>query len=299
MRYTVKAAAIATGISESRLRTWERRYGIPSPDRSATGRRLYDQRDLAVIRRMAALVGAGIPAFQAAEAARIEHPLTEILPVREDHALASTFVTAAVAYDEPAAIAAIREASGTLGWPVTLDVVLMPALRRMGQFWGDDTIVSASEHFATEVIRREISAAYVDVQAAGAEAPTVVLACAEDERHELGLLGLALLLRMEGLRVLYLGADVPVHDLILAIRDTKAPAVCLSATLASSTGTLGRAARNIVSSKLHTKLFVGGPGLGNGSDVEAVPGIHLPPSLSAAADVITKSLRGAYKEASE
>ncbi|MBM3140053.1 MAG: MerR family transcriptional regulator, partial [Chloroflexi bacterium] len=70
MRYTVKAAARATGVSESRLRTWERRYGIPKPARSETGRRLYDDGDLRVIRRMAALVGAGLPAAQAAEAAR-------------------------------------------------------------------------------------------------------------------------------------------------------------------------------------------------------------------------------------
>jgi methanogenic corrinoid protein MtbC1 len=99
--------------------------------------------------------------------------------------------------------------------------------------------------------------------------------------------------------VLYLGADVPAYDLIIAIRDTKAAAVCLSATLASSTGTLGRAARNIVSSKLRTKLFVGGPGLGTGPDADGVPGIHLPLSLAGAADMIAKSVRGAHKEVSE
>jgi MerR family transcriptional regulator, light-induced transcriptional regulator len=59
VNYTVKAAARATGMSESRLRTWERRYGIPSPGRSATGRRRYNDDDLALIRRMAALVHVG------------------------------------------------------------------------------------------------------------------------------------------------------------------------------------------------------------------------------------------------
>ncbi|MCA9849313.1 MAG: MerR family transcriptional regulator, partial [Dehalococcoidia bacterium] len=34
MRYTVRAAARATGVTEGRLRTWERRYGIPKPGRS-------------------------------------------------------------------------------------------------------------------------------------------------------------------------------------------------------------------------------------------------------------------------
>ena len=70
VNYTVKAAARATGISESRLRTWERRYGVPTPGRSATGRRRYDDDDLAVIRQMAALVEGGLSAADAAEAVR-------------------------------------------------------------------------------------------------------------------------------------------------------------------------------------------------------------------------------------
>ena len=70
MRYSVGAAARATGVAESRLRTWERRYGIPSPGRSDSGRRLYDDADIEVIRQMASLVDRGIPAALAAEAAR-------------------------------------------------------------------------------------------------------------------------------------------------------------------------------------------------------------------------------------
>ena len=53
MAYSIKAAAMATGISESCLRTWERRYGIPRPTRSSSGRRRFDESDLGVIRRMA------------------------------------------------------------------------------------------------------------------------------------------------------------------------------------------------------------------------------------------------------
>ena len=31
MKYTVQAASKATGVSSARLRTWERRYGVPPP----------------------------------------------------------------------------------------------------------------------------------------------------------------------------------------------------------------------------------------------------------------------------
>ncbi|MDA0302289.1 MAG: MerR family transcriptional regulator, partial [Chloroflexi bacterium] len=72
MEYTVRAAALATGVSEDRLRTWERRYGVPEPPRTKTGRRLYGEGDLAVIRRMAALVDSGLSAASAAAAVHAE-----------------------------------------------------------------------------------------------------------------------------------------------------------------------------------------------------------------------------------
>ncbi|MEI8360046.1 MAG: MerR family transcriptional regulator, partial [Deltaproteobacteria bacterium] len=72
MQYTVRAAALATGFSGDRIRTWERRYGVPSPARSSTGRRLYEESDLAIIRRMAALVDSGLSAVSAAKAVHEE-----------------------------------------------------------------------------------------------------------------------------------------------------------------------------------------------------------------------------------
>src|SRR5689334_8702602 len=102
MRYTVKAAARATGVAESTLRTWERRYGVPRPERTPSGRRRYGEDDLTVIRRMAALVEAGLPASEAAIAA----PHGEAPPVHEPPAQerdrVERFVNAATAYDEVA-----------------------------------------------------------------------------------------------------------------------------------------------------------------------------------------------------
>ena len=90
MNYTVLAASKATGINSSRLRTWERRYGIPRPNRSNTGRRLYDEDDLLLIRRMMALVNAGLPASEAAKSAlsSIEVEIDEIPEQKEDDSYA-------------------------------------------------------------------------------------------------------------------------------------------------------------------------------------------------------------------
>lgn len=293
MNYTVKAAAMATGISESRLRTWERRYGIPCPARSATGRRLYDEHDLAIIRRMTALVAAGVSAREAADAVRREDAdisAPAAAPSAKEHPLAGDLLEAALAYDEPAITRTVREAVG-MAWERALEEVLFPVLHRIGERWSEGAMSCATEHFTSEVIRRELAAALVAAPEPRPNAPSVLLACPEDARHELGLLAMALLLKNRGLRVYYLGADVPVPDLLFAMERTKPSAVCLSGTTASGLASLGRTAHAVISSRSRTRLFVGGPAFGHSDSDDTIPGVRLPHSLRAAADAISSTLR--------
>src|SRR5512134_3649739 len=48
--YNLKAVLKETGIAADTLRAWERRYGLPMPQRSAGGHRLYSQRDIETIK---------------------------------------------------------------------------------------------------------------------------------------------------------------------------------------------------------------------------------------------------------
>jgi methanogenic corrinoid protein MtbC1 len=181
-----------------------------------------------------------------------------------------------------------------MGWSRALDSVLFPALRKIGEKWGESLAVSANEHFASAVIRQAMAASLRSTTSPAPDAPSVLLACPEDERHELGLLGASLLLRLRGLRVFYLGGDVPTPDLLLAIQQTKADAVCLAATTASGLASLRRAAGALVSSRIPVRLFVGGPAFDPvraSGESETVPGARLPQSLEVAAEVIVSALK--------
>jgi hypothetical protein len=57
----VGEAAERLGVSPSTLRLWERRYGLPTPVRSAGGHRRYRLRDLDQLRALRDLVGRGHP----------------------------------------------------------------------------------------------------------------------------------------------------------------------------------------------------------------------------------------------
>lgn len=295
MKYSVKAAAIATGVSESRLRTWERRYGVPRPGRSGSGRRQYDEDDLATIRRMAALVNAGVPASEAAEAVKNEAPVASAPIKRVDHPLALELVDFFRAYDEAGAQDTIRRAVAELGWEEATDRVLLAALHQIGRAWQEERIITANEHFASEIIRREIACAATQPSEQRSR-HSVMLACAEDERHDIGLLALGLLLRLRGLRVYYIGADVPGVDLVSAVTATKVDAVVLAATLSSSLSSLERTARSFVSGAARVKLYVGGPAFHADADSISVPGVRLPQRVDEAARLIAETLAGAGKE---
>jgi MerR family transcriptional regulator, light-induced transcriptional regulator len=290
VNYTVKAAARATGVSESRLRTWERRYGIPSPARSATHRRLYDESDLTVIRRMADLVEAGLSASDAADAARAgldKEAETGHASPAPPHPLIAQILLAAGAFDEPTMVRALLESVTQLGWAAALDDIIFPAMLQLGMSWESAMIPPAKEHFASELVRRAI-AAEVHATEFTSDGPRVLLACPEGERHDLGLLALSLLLRKEGANVVYLGADVPTVDLLEVDATLHPEAICLSATGATGLASLVRSTRIILTSR-RALLFIGGPAVSRTGAVAA--GIRLPVSLAEAAHVILERIR--------
>ena len=67
--YTIKHAAEMVGVPVATLRAWQRRYRVVNPGRSDTGYRLYGDADIAVLRRMHALVASGWSPKEASKAA--------------------------------------------------------------------------------------------------------------------------------------------------------------------------------------------------------------------------------------
>lgn len=289
MRYSVKAAARATGVTESRLRTWERRYGIPRPDRSETGRRQYDDQDIALIRRMATLVGAGMAASDAAEAARTDtSPEATSLPAAaaSDHPLVAMLTSAAMRYDEHAFVGTIRESVADLGWAAALESVLLVSLKRIGTAWMEASASVAVEHFASQLVRRELNTGLSELPLPDGDAPPLLMACPEGEEHDLALLSLAYILRAQKQPLVYLGADVPAVDLLGAAAATQAPAICLSATTDSGIASLVRTSRTILNAR-GPRLFVGGPA---SAALDLAAGVQLPASLVEAAALIRQRL---------
>lgn len=122
--FNLKAVVRETGVAAPTLRTWERRYGLPRPQRAPSGRRLYSRRDVETVRWLAQRLSEGMAIGQAValwrsleEAGKdplAEHPSrsSERLPAEQEalERWRDAWVAACLAFDEAAADAAFGQA---------------------------------------------------------------------------------------------------------------------------------------------------------------------------------------------
>ncbi len=291
-RHPIGVAAERTGLSPHVLRMWERRYALVEPDRSDGGRRLYSDAEIERLRLLHQLTLGGRSIGQVADLD--DEELVELL--REDErarARAPTepdertlgpdaeeavqsCITAAAELDEDALQRTLRRAAALLGVPRFLEEVAAPLLHTLGEAWHSGAATPAEEHMTSAVLRRVVESAMVSMEV-GDEAPLVVVATPEGERHEIGALMAAATIRAEGWRVRYLGADLPAVEISDAAARTGARAVALSTVYPLDDGALvGEVSALRESLDPGVTLLVGGAGaVEHAGDLEEVGAVVL------------------------
>jgi DNA-binding transcriptional MerR regulator/methylmalonyl-CoA mutase cobalamin-binding subunit len=243
--YTIRQAALRTGITIPTIRVWERRYGVVAPTRTPGGYRLYDDESIARLNAMQHLVEhEGWRPSQAAERVRMADPaeLAELgapepkgpQRMTEDRqqaepvgAAVSAIVDGARELDVRSIEQALDEAFAAQRFEAAMDAVVFPALRAVGDAWSRDELDVAREHAASETIRRRI-AHYFDAASQNVAGPTIVVGLPPGSRHELGAFAFAVAARRAGCDVVYLGADVPLEAWLRAVRDRAAAAAVIA-----------------------------------------------------------------------
>lgn len=211
----IKAVAELTGVPLHTLRAWERRYGIPRPDRNAGNRyRLYDDRDIADVLWIKRQVESGVSPARASAMLREGARLTVAGPVAAPAAAAANALYEAfAALDEMEARRLLDEAWNAFSPEQVIVNLIQPVMRRIGDGWERNLLSVEQEHFASNLIRQRLHAAIQAQAALTHAAPRLVAACAPEEQHDLGLLMLTLIARRQGWNVTYLGQRTPLEDL--------------------------------------------------------------------------------------
>lgn len=234
-------------VTPSSLRFLERE-GLIVPTRTPGGHRLYSEADVQRILQ--------IKEWQAQRLSleEIHQRLDQRDRMTDPATLTRTFLQLALQGDLVGARQAILGADDVgMPLPRLFDEVLQPALIELGDGWERGTVLVSQEKTVSELVRDLIAELSIR-RAAAPDGPSIVAACAPGERHELGLRMVVTLLRSQGYRVVYLGADVATRFLLEAVRLHHPDAVLLSARGEEQMDTLAEAIAAVIGERGRREL---------------------------------------------
>jgi len=237
--HNLKAVIKETGIAADTLRAWERRYGLPMPDRTPGGHRLYSQRDIEIIKWLMAKQGEGLSISRAVDLWNeltaagqdpLPAPTSELVTVSSANldVIRKAWLDACLVFDENTAEQVLNQAFATHPLETVCVEVLQRGLNEIGEMWYQAQATVQQEHFTSALAQRRL-----DALIAAAPPPTrpysVLIGCTPGEQHLFVPLLLTLLLRRRGLKVVYLGANVPIQRFNETLQSVKPHLVVLSA----------------------------------------------------------------------
>ena len=232
-KYLIGRVTKLTGLSVDVVRVWERRYSAVQPARSDGGTRLYSDADIRRLQRLRQAVDGGYSISQAARLSEAEldeliagtQPLIEAAdPYR---AVRERFIDAVRTMDAVAADLELARAATLFPARELVSNVIVPILEEIGDRWAESEFGVAHEHLASGLLRGMLGS-LLRLYPQSSRGDTMVLATPAGERHEFGLMIVALMAASRGWRVVFLGADIPATEIARAVRLTSPRVLALS-----------------------------------------------------------------------
>jgi DNA-binding transcriptional MerR regulator len=242
--FNMKAVVRETGLKPDTLRAWERRYGLPQPQRSTGGHRLYTERDIETVKWLIIrqeeglsisravdlwkqLESGGQNPLEAMPIAGARKTITPMLGMTMDR-LRDDWIAACKAFDELKAEQVLNLAFAMYPPESVCTQVLMKSLSEVGNEWYRGNITVQQEHFASELAIRRL-----ETLLAASPSPTlpgrILILCPKDEDHTFSPLLLTYLLRRNGRSAIFLGSNVPLEYLQETIANIKPQLIILTA----------------------------------------------------------------------
>jgi DNA-binding transcriptional MerR regulator len=219
----ISEVSTALGVPIATIRSWERRYGFPSPSRTFGSHRRFTLEHVDQLRALRDLVTSGHPAREAVELVRARGGRG----FAESEA-AAEMVEAARRLDPGVMRSTLDEAVERAGVEAVISTVIFPALRQIGSAWAVGECDVGQEHVTSQVVRAWLGRHLLLAPPAFRARP-VVLACGPDEDHSIGVESFAVVLARRGWPCVVLGASTPTEALLSAVRRSEAAAVVLTA----------------------------------------------------------------------
>lgn len=238
--YNIMAVVRETGLLPHTLRIWERRYGVPNPQRTPGGHRLYSQSDVDTLKWLIARRDEGLSISRAVDLWKqsFEHGLAplqlNVLIGSSSHghsdldSLRRAWVDMCMQFNEKSAEQVLARVFSLYPVGQACIEVIQRGLVEINDRWYRGEASIQQVYFLSELAVRRLESLLVTAPPP-ARAERLLLGNPPQEQHTLGMLLLALLLRLNGWDALYLGANLPLQNLEQTLKQVEPALVVLSA----------------------------------------------------------------------
>ncbi|QNA45022.1 MerR family transcriptional regulator [Lacibacter sediminis] len=215
-KFTIKDLENLSGIKAHTIRIWEQRYSFLKPQRTATNIRYYSNLELKMLLNISLLNKYG---FKISHINRMsndelrEKTLTLTSAEAQQERIVNELIQHMVDVELDGFEKVLDQYIQLRGVEKTITYIIFPFLERIGILWLTDHINPAQEHLITNIIRQKLIVGIDNAITPLSLKTKMLLFLPENEHHELGLLFLQYMLKSRGVKVIYLGANVPVKDL--------------------------------------------------------------------------------------
>ncbi len=214
--FTIKDLSNLSGIKAHTLRIWEQRYSFLKPDRTDTNIRYYSNDELKTILNIALLnkYGFKISHIDKMTGQEVKDKILLLTQTQaQQERIVNELIQQMVDLDIEAFEKTLNQYIAVKGIEKTIVHIVFAFLEKIGILWLTNHINPAQEHLVSNVVRQKIISGIENVQPVLTSNKKMLLFLPEGEHHELGLLFMYFLLKSRGVKVLYLGANVPIRDI--------------------------------------------------------------------------------------
>lgn len=290
--FTIKDLESLSGVKAHTIRIWEQRYSFLKPQRTSTNIRYYTNEELKTILNIALLNKHGykISHIDKMNPDQIQEKLLSLSDsTAQQERMVNKLIGLMVDMDTRSFEQALQQFIQTKGIERTITTLLFPFLERIGILWLTGHVNPAQEHLVTNIIRQKLIVGIESAQPLFQSRKTLVLFLPEGEYHELGLLYMYYVLKSRGIQVIYLGANVPLKDLVYIVNIKKPDYLYTHITCNTGNHKMERYLDNMGQSLPGASLILSGS-LAHSPRKWTISKLHLKKSISEMMEFVT-SLR--------
>ena len=260
--FTIKDIENLSGVKAHTIRIWEQRYDFLKPQRTETNIRVYTNEELKIILNIALLnkFGFKISLISKMSVSEINHKLYTLSHQQaQQERTVNELLTFMIDLDFTGFEELLNMQIVEKGIEKTIDKIVFPFLEKIGILWITNNINPAQEHLVTNIIRQKIMAG-IEIAVSRIKSNKVALLfLPEGEYHELGLLYVYYLLKNNGVKVLYLGADVPAADLDFIVKAKKPDYLYTHLTAVANNFSLEKFMSTVHTKIIDVPVIISGP----------------------------------------